>query len=205
MRSDLVLSNDKKIIFLILDGVGDIPTLQLSYGRPLEADKKPNIDGLAIESGILGRMIPVDIGVTPGSGPGHLSLFGYDPLEYEIGRGVLEVLRLNTDLQDGDFACEDDNFAEKIAATQNVDPLVPDICSLNPHGLVITGVHSTPCPMKGRSWHPVPVRLATKTGEMEGTAFHERNWLAGSMGTIYSKQLMPLVLAHGLKFDKYGA
>ncbi|MDY0111292.1 MAG: hypothetical protein RBT60_15300, partial [Candidatus Krumholzibacteria bacterium] len=91
MRHDLVLNNDKKIIFLILDGVGDIPNPQFSYLTPLEAAKKPNIDRLAMESGILGRIIPVDIGITPGSGPGHLSLFGYDPLEYEIGRGVLEV------------------------------------------------------------------------------------------------------------------
>jgi 2,3-bisphosphoglycerate-independent phosphoglycerate mutase len=104
MRYDLVLNNDKKIIFLILDGVGDIPNPQFSYLTPLEAAKKPNIDKLAMESGILGRIIPVDIGITPGSGPGHLSLFGYDPLEYEIGRGVLEVLGLNMDLQDGDLA-----------------------------------------------------------------------------------------------------
>ncbi len=104
MRHYLVLNNDKKIIFLILDGVVDIPNPQFSYLTPLESAKKPNIDRLAMERGILGRIVPVDFGITPGSGPGHLSLFGYDPLEYEIGRGVLEVLGLNMDLQDGDLA-----------------------------------------------------------------------------------------------------
>lgn len=398
MRHDLILNNDKKIIFLILDGVGDIPNPQFSYLTPLEAAKKPTIDTLAQESGILGRIIPVDIGITPGSGPGHLSLFGYDPLEYEIGRGVLEVLGLNMDLQDGDLAAranfctikdgivvdrragripteetvrlckkinesipevegvqiiikpgkshrfaiifrgknlsdhltdadphkdhlpvvlsapkddgaefsakvvntfitkvirllkdekvangallrgfstkpaippfsdtynmkalaiatypmyrgiakvlgmdvkdetkdyqemvqalrdnydsyqffflhiketdlagEDGNFPEKVGAIENVDPIVPDIYSLNPHVLVITGDHSTPCPMKGHSWHPVPLLLVTKTGERDGMTFHEKNCVAGSIGTIYSKQLMSLVLAHGLRLDKYGA
>ncbi|MCX5799249.1 MAG: hypothetical protein NTU90_06795, partial [Proteobacteria bacterium] len=101
---DLILTNDNKIIFLILDGLGDIPNPAFSYLTPLEAAKKPNIDNLATKSGILGRIMPVGIGITPGSGPGHLSLFGYDPIQYEIGRGVLEVLGLNMDLQDGDLA-----------------------------------------------------------------------------------------------------
>lgn len=398
MREDLVLNNDKKIIFLILDGVGDIPNPQFSYLTPLEAAKKPNIDRLSVERGILGRIIPVDIGITPGSGPGHLSLFGYDPLEWEIGRGVLEVLGLNMDLEDGDLAAranfctitdgivvdrragripteetvrlcerisvsipeidgvrvlvkpgkshrfalifrgknlsdqmtdadphkdhmpvvysepkndeaktaslivnsfinkvihllkdekvangvllrgfstkptippfseryqmkalaiatypmyrgiakvlgmdvkdetrdyegmvkalrdnydsyqffflhiketdlagEDGNFPEKVVAIENVDPIVPAIVSLNPHVLVVTGDHSTPCPMKGHSWHPVPLLIVTRTGERDGVPFHERNCVTGSIGTIYSKQLMPLALAHGLKLDKYGA
>ncbi len=395
---DLVLNNDKKIIFLILDGVGDIPNPQFSGLTPLEAAKKPNIDDLATRKGVLGRIIPVDLGITPGSGPGHLSLFGYDPLEYEIGRGVLEVLGLNMDLQDGDLAAranfctiregmvvdrragripteecvrlcaiieknipeingvkvmlrpgrshrfavifrgkglsdsltdadphkdnfpvtptapksddgafasqvvnifmerisellkdekiangallrgfstkpaltafsanygmkalaiatypmyrgiakvlgmdikdeprdypamlttlrenydayqffflhiketdlagEDGNFPEKVKAIENVDAIVPDIYSLNPQLLAITGDHSTPCPLKGHSWHPVPLLLITQTGETDGMAFHEKNCVTGSIGTIYSKQLMSLALAYGLKLDKHGA
>ncbi|OPY75979.1 MAG: cofactor-independent phosphoglycerate mutase [Syntrophorhabdus sp. PtaU1.Bin153] len=398
MRQDLVLNNDKKVIFLILDGVGDIPNPEFSYLTPLEAAKKPNMDDLAVRTGILGRIIPVDVGVTPGSGPGHLSLFGYDPYEYEIGRGVLEVLGLNMDLQDGDLAAranfctvrdgvvtdrragriateetvrlcekitetlprvegveviikpgkshrfavifrgkglsdrltdgdphkdnkpiqytspkdndagfasrvvntfmekvmdllkeekiangallrgfstkpaippfasnygmkalalatypmyrgiakvlgmdvkeepkdyaemvtmlrnnydayqffflhiketdlagEDGNFTEKVKAIESVDRIIPDIYALNPQVLVVTGDHSTPCPLAGHSWHPVPLLLVTKTGERDGLAFHERNCVAGSIGTLYSKQLMSLVLAHGLKLDKYGA
>lgn len=395
---DLILNNDKKIIFLILDGVGDIPNPQFSNLTPLEGAKKPNLDGLATRKGVLGRIIPVDVGITPGSGPGHLSLFGYDPLEYEIGRGVLEVLGLNMDLQNGDLAAranfctirdgivvdrragripteecvrlcaiieknipevngvkimikpgrshrfavifrgkglsdgltdadphkdnfpvpktvpksgdgavasqvvntfmekvcdllkdekiangallrgfstkpalptfstnyrmkalaiatypmyrgiakvlgmdikdeprdyqemmatlrenydayqffflhiketdlagEDGNFPEKVQAIEKVDALVPEIYSLNPQVLVVTGDHSTPCPMKGHSWHPVPLLLVTQTGETDGMAFHEKNCVAGSIGTVYSKQLMAIALAHGLKLDKYGA
>ena len=398
MIEDLLLANDNKIVFLVLDGLGDIPNPGFSYKTPLEAAKTPNMDNLSLKTGILGRILPVDIGITPGSGPGHLSLFGYDPVQYEIGRGVLEVLGLNMDLQAGDLAAranfctmengvvidrragrietketerlcetlagvipeiegvrviikpgkshrfaiifrgkglsdkltdadphkdnkpfkytssksgeaelssktvnafmakaldvlkdekvangvllrgfsvkpdipsfsvnyklkalaiatypmyrgiakvlgmdvkeepkdygemikilkenydsyqffflhiketdlagEDGDFAAKVAAIETVDRIVPAIYDLNPQALVITGDHSTPCPMKGHSWHPVPLLLITKTGERDGLTFHERNCISGSIGTIYSKQLMPFVLAHALKLDKYGA
>jgi len=398
MIENIILKNNYKIVFLILDGLGDIPNPAFSYKTPLEVAKKPAIDKLSQESGILGRSIPVDIGITPGSGPGHLSLFGYDPLTYEIGRGVLEALGLNMDLQDGDLAAranfctlhndivtdrragriatteterlcgmiaqhvpeidgikiiikpgkshrfalifrgsglsdeltdadphkdnrpfvfaqpktqkatftatvinnfikkvtavlhdepvangillrgfsmkpnipsfssqyklnalaiatypmyrgiakvlgmdvkeepkdyqdmvrvlkenyqeyqffflhiketdlagEDGNFSDKVKAIERADEIVPDIYSLNPHVMVITGDHSTPCPLKGHSWHPVPLLIITQTGERDGLAFHEKNCNQGSIGTIYSKQLMHLVLAHGLKLDKYGA
>ena len=69
MRHDLVLNNDKKVIFLILDGVGDIPNPEFSHQTPLEAAKKPNMDDLAARTGVLGRIIPVDVGVTPAAGP----------------------------------------------------------------------------------------------------------------------------------------
>lgn len=398
MLKEVCLRNDNKVIFLILDGLGDIPNQGYSYLTPLEAAKKPNMDGLAQRSGILGRIIPVDIGITPGSGPGHLSLFGYDPLEYEIGRGALEVLGLNMELKEGDLAAranfctikdgividrragripteetirlckrieesikeidgvkvyirpgkshrfaiifrgallsdqltdadphkdnrpyvytspkvkeaefssnivntfikmaqellkaeevangvllrgfsgkpkippfsesygldalaiatypmyrgiakvigmtvkeepkdyeemvrilkdnylnyqfffmhiketdlagEDGNFQAKVAAIEEVDRIIPAIYGLDPQVLVITGDHSTPCLLKGHSWHPVPLLIVTKTGETDGLSFHERHCLKGSIGTIYSKQLMPLALAHGLRLDKYGA
>ncbi len=398
MMKELVLSNNNKIIFLILDGLGDIPNPAFDLKTPLEVAAKPNMDALAMKSGVLGRIIPVDIGITPGSGPGHLSLFGYDPQVHEIGRGVLEVLGLNMDLRDGDlaaranfctiksgivtdrragriptseterlcrilsshiekvegcdviikpgkshrfavifrgrnlkgeltdadphkdnkpfvyasakapeaefaarvvngfieraldilkvepvangallrgFSCkpeiesfaerysmkalaiatypmyrgiakvlgmdvkgepanydeaisilkknfndyqffffhvketdlagEDGNFAEKVKAIENVDRFFPEIAGLDPHALVVTGDHSTPCSLKGHSWHPVPVLIATKTGETDGYVFHEKNCLAGSVGTIFSKELMSLVLAHGGRLDKYGA
>ncbi len=398
MMSDLILGNPNKIIFLIMDGVGDIPNPAFSGLTPLEAARKPNMDKLAVETGILGRIIPVGIGVTPGSGPGHLSLFGYDPLTFEIGRGVLEVLGLNMDLQEGDLAAranfctirdglvvdrragriatseterlcalltdavpevegvkilirpgkshrfalifrgaglsdkltdadphkdhrpmapasarekgadfaarvvngfiekagrvlkdekvangillrgfsvkpdiptfdaryhlkalavatypmyrgiakllgmdvkgepadyfevteivkehygdyqfffihiketdvagEDGDFEAKVRAVEAVDAIIPAITALNPDVLVITGDHSTPCPLKGHSWHPVPLLLVTRTGERDGMAFHERNCNGGSIGTIFSKQLMSLSLAHSFKLDKYGA
>ncbi len=398
MIDDLLLQNDNKIIFLILDGLGDIPNPAFASQTPLEAAQKPNIDRLARSGSILGRIIPVEIGVTPGSGPGHLSLFGYDPVASEIGRGVLEVLGLDMDLQDGDLASranfctvkegivtdrragriateeterlcalistsipevngvqvivkpgkshrfalifrgkglseeitdadphkdnkpfvytkaksangtfasqvvntfmervldllkgekmangallrgfsqkpditpfsqkygvkalaiatypmyrgiakvlgmdikgvpkdyseslkilkenyndyqffffhvketdlagEDGNFPEKVQAIEMVDNMFSEIAGLNPRVLVITGDHSTPCPLKGHGWQPVPLMLVTQTGETDNLSFHEKHCLQGSIGTIYSKQLMALALAHASKLDKYGA
>ncbi len=398
MIEDIVLANDNKIVFLILDGLGDIPNPAFACQTPLEVAQKPNIDTLAQQNGILGRMISVDTGITPGSGPGHLSLFGYDPVTQEIGRGVLEALGLDMDLKDGDVAAranfctikngivtdrragripteetdrlcafissnipeiegvkiiikpgkshrfamilrgkglsdtltdadphkdnkpylyttakereadftvrvvntfilkvldllknekaangillrgfsekpniplfpvryrlkalaiatypmyrgiakvlgmdvkhepkdyvesikilkdnyndyqffffhvketdlagEDGNFPEKVRAIENVDNIVSEIMALNPQVLVITGDHSTPCSLKGHSWHPVPLMIVTKTGERDCLAFNEKNCLLGSVGIIYSKQLMALALAHGMKLDKYGA
>ena len=398
MVDELILSNDNKIIFLILDGLGDIPDPAHSHRTPLEAANKPNIDSLSVERGVLGRTIPVGVGITPGSGPGHLSLFGYDPEEYEIGRGILEVLGLNMDIRAGDVtargnfctvrenviidrragrietalgqelcarlskaiptidgvdvtikpgvshrfgivfhgeglsdeiedadphkdgrplvlpvpkvpqaektasiigsfmkkavevlkgepvangillrgfskrpdiplfpekyrmeslaittypmyrgiakligmrvekeprdyaemvsilrdhygkyqfffmhiketdvAGEDGNFKAKVEAIEGVDKIVPDIYALKPKVLVITGDHSTPCALKGHSWHPVPFLIVADTGERDGITFHEKNCLRGSGGTIYAKELMTLAMAYGSKLDKFGA
>lgn len=92
-----------KIALLVMDGVGDIAVKGNNYLTPLEAAKTPNLDALAKDSA-QGRMIPVAPGITPGSGPGHLGLFGYDPLEFEVGRGVIEALGLGIELKAGDVA-----------------------------------------------------------------------------------------------------
>ena len=205
MIGDLTLSNASRIVFLIMDGVGDIPNPDHAYMTPLEAARKPNMDRLAVERGVLGRIIPVDVGITPGSGPGHLSLFGYDPLKVDIGRGILEVLGLNMEIEETDVAGEDGNSDGKVKAIEAVDTIMPDLLSANPQVLVITGDHSTPCPLKGHSWHPVPMLLMTGTGERDSLPFHEKNCLRGSIGTIYSRELMSLALAHAARLDKYGA
>ena len=93
----------KKLVLLVLDGVGDIRHPDNDYRTPLDAAKSPNLDELASRSA-MGRIIPVDYGITPGSGPAHLGLFGYDPREVEIGRGVLEVVGMGMDLRPGDVA-----------------------------------------------------------------------------------------------------
>lgn len=97
-----------KILLVVLDGVGGLP---LEPGGPteLEAAKTPNLDRLAEES-TLGLLTHVYPGLTPGSGPGHLALFGYNPFRYVVGRGALSALGLGADFREGDVALRG-NFA----------------------------------------------------------------------------------------------
>jgi 2,3-bisphosphoglycerate-independent phosphoglycerate mutase len=101
MRS-LAQSAKTKIVLLVMDGLGGMP---VEPGGPteLEAAQKPNLNRLASE-GCLGQTHPVGYGITPGSGPGHLSLFGYDPLKFDIGRGVLEAFGIGVDVGPEDVA-----------------------------------------------------------------------------------------------------
>lgn len=98
----LATKNDRRIVFLILDGLGDLPYDNHSE-TPLEAATKPNMDALLPHS-CCGLFDPVEPGITPGSGPGHLGLFGYDPRRHMIGRGVLEALGIDFPLGPDDVA-----------------------------------------------------------------------------------------------------
>ena len=93
---------ETRIVMLVIDGLGGLPR---EPGGPteLEIAHTPNLDALAAEA-MCGLSTPIFPGVTPGSGPSHLSLFGYDPLRYDIGRGVLEALGIGFDLQPNDIA-----------------------------------------------------------------------------------------------------
>ena len=109
LYSELTLKTKAKLALLVMDGLGDLATREQGYVTPLEAAHTPNLDALSKDSA-QGRMIPLAPGLTPGSGPGHLGLFGYDPLEVQVGRGVIEALGLGMELKPGDV-CARANFA----------------------------------------------------------------------------------------------
>ena len=394
----LIIKNDKKIIFFIMDGLGGLP--QEAGGKTeLELASTPNLDSLAVK-GTCGLLDPVGYGITPGSGPAHFALFGYDPIKYNVGRGLLSAAGLGFPMKPGDlfmranfatldknglisdrragrlateknealckklqksiklesakevFFCtekehralvvlrggdfseqisetdpqktgkppidaqglvpeadttaetirelsekvikalaaeeqanclllrgyaqyrifpdmsdrfglkslaiatypmykgiarlvgmnivddlssveeeiaalkanydkydffyihikatdsrgEDGNFAEKVKVIEKIDLLIPEIRSLNPDVLVVTGDHSTPALMAGHSWHPLPVLLASKTCRPDTAVnFGERACITGGLGRMPMKYLMGVALAHAGRLEKYGA
>lgn len=109
-RSELIKAlkqaSDAKVVLLVLDGLGGLPK---NGKTELEAARTPHIDEIAkaSETGLMNPILP---GITPGSGPGHLALFGYDPLRYTIGRGILSALGISFPVQEGDLAARV-NFA----------------------------------------------------------------------------------------------
>src|SRR5687768_11974875 len=102
LTRELHTKNDSKIVMLVADGLGGLP-MEAGGKTELETAKTPNLDALAAR-GVQGGSIPVLPGISPGSGPGHLGLFGYDPLKYVIGRGALEATGIGFQLQPGDVA-----------------------------------------------------------------------------------------------------
>ncbi|HOM29429.1 MAG TPA: 2,3-bisphosphoglycerate-independent phosphoglycerate mutase [Deltaproteobacteria bacterium] len=117
LMKELHVQSDKKIVMLVLDGLGGLPGP--SGKTELEEARTPNMDRLCRQA-VCGLSTPITPGITPGSGPGHLGLFGYDPLEYTIGRGVLEALGIGLTLR-----------PTSIAARGN-------FCTLDPQTGVIT-------------------------------------------------------------------
>lgn len=114
----IAIPTPSKIVLLVLDGLGGLPH-QKTGKTELETAKTPNMDRLAKES-ICGLVDPVSMGITPGSAPGHLALFGYDPLKYIVGRGVLEALGIDLELKPADVAARG-NFC-----TANGDGIITD-------------------------------------------------------------------------------
>ena len=113
---DMAVSTPSKIVLLVIDGLGGLPDPDTGMTE-LETAHTPNLDELA-RRGNCGLTTPVGPGITPGSAPGHLGLFGYNPVKYGIGRGVLEALGVDFDFQPGDVAARG-NF-----------------CTVNAHGAI---------------------------------------------------------------------
>src|SRR6476620_8377889 len=130
LYSELTLKTRAKMALVVMDGLGDIAVRENGYVTPLEAASTPNLDRLTQDSA-QGRMTPVAPGITPGSGPGHLGLFGYDPIEFQVGRGVIEALGLGIDLKPGDVAARA-NFctldSKGIVTDRRAVPIETDVC-----------------------------------------------------------------------------
>jgi 2,3-bisphosphoglycerate-independent phosphoglycerate mutase len=115
---ELAEKNSTKIVMLVADGLGGLP-MEAGGKTELETASTPNLDRLAAR-GTSGSSVPVLPGITPGSGPGHLGLFGYDPLEFKIGRGALEATGIGFELGPHDVAARG-NFCTLDAAGKITD------------------------------------------------------------------------------------
>ena len=140
----LLHPSQSKIVLLVLDGLGGLP-LNTGGLTELEAAHTPIMDQLAVE-GTLGQVTPIRAGITPGSGPAHLALFGYDPIHYEIGRGVLESVGVGLQVKSGDVAArgnfctldKNGNISDRRAgriSTEEALPLVDKIAKVSIPGV----------------------------------------------------------------------
>jgi 2,3-bisphosphoglycerate-independent phosphoglycerate mutase len=126
---ELIQTNDRRILLVVMDGLGGLPGPDGL--TELEAASTPVLDSLAARS-LCGLSVPVAPGISPGSGPGHLALFGYDPVRYIIGRGVLSALGIAFPLQSSDLAARM-NFAtvdeEGVVVDRRAGRISTDLCS----------------------------------------------------------------------------
>ena len=146
---------------------------------------------------------------------GLASLVGMDVIETESGvQPQFETLGSVWDKYDfffvhikyTDSAGEDGDFARKVGVIEDADKNIGTILDLGPDVLAVTADHSTPASYKAHSWHPVPLLINSKWARFKsGTRFCETDLASGTLGTIQSLDLMPLVMAHSGRLAKFGA
>lgn len=193
-KAALLLKDQEKANYVLLRGfssVPKIPKFSEIYG----------VKALAIAT------YPMYLGIS--------KLVGMDTIKPEGGiEQEVKVLRDNYEKYDffylhvkkTDSNGEDGNFDGKCKVIEEFDKNLPSILSLNPDVLVITGDHSTPAIIRGHSWHPVPVLIKSKyVFGKTSSAFTERECLKGELGIIHSTDIMPLMLANGMRLKKFGA
>lgn len=146
-------TSSSKIVFLVIDGLGGLPHPETGKTE-LESARKPNLDQLALNS-LCGLTIPISSGIIAGSTPGHLALFGYDPIEYSVGRGIVEALGIDLQLRPTDIAARGnfctvdsngiitDRRAGRISTERNIE-----LCKML-NKIVIDGVDISIHPVKG--------------------------------------------------------
>ncbi|MFH1775194.1 MAG: 2,3-bisphosphoglycerate-independent phosphoglycerate mutase [Chloroflexota bacterium] len=149
----LAKTSPDRIVLIVIDGLGGLPHAETGRTE-LETAKTPNLDKLATE-GICGLVDTVGMGITPGSAPGHLGLFGYDPFTYNIGRGVLEAVGIDYDLGPGDVAArgnfstiDQDGFITDRRAGRISTEKCTELCQLL-DGHETGGVKTSVLPVKG--------------------------------------------------------
>jgi len=201
--TSLLTPANTKIVLLVMDGLGGLP-MQPGGKTELETAKTPNMDRLAAE-GTLGQTLPIDYGITPGSGPAHLSLFGYDPVAHEVGRGVLEALGVGMYVNRGDVAVrgnfctidKDGKISDRRAgriASEDAEPLVEKLKAIQFPGVQIEVKHVKEyrfaLAMRGEGLYPdleetdpqrtgvAPLDVVAKTPDAQKTADLFNRWIA---------------------------
>jgi len=142
-----------KIVFLVIDGVGGLPRPETGKTE-LESARKPNLDQIAKES-ICGLIDPVSPGITPGSAPGHLAIFGYDPIKYTVGRGIIAALGIDLELNPEDIAargnfCTIDNrgiITDRRAGRISTE-INTELCQLLNEKITVNGAEILVTPVK---------------------------------------------------------
>lgn len=146
-------TSPSKMVLLVIDGIGGLPHPETARTE-LESAEKPNLDQIARES-VCGLIDPISPGITPGSAPGHLAIFGYDPIKYNVGRGIIEALGIDLELKPGDIAARGnfctinskgiitDRRAGRITTEKNAQ-----LCRLLNEKIAIDGVEILVTPVK---------------------------------------------------------
>jgi len=218
----LIKPSDTKIVMLVMDGIGGLPKEENKLTE-LESANTPNLDNLA-EKSICGLQQPVCTGITPGSGPGHLGIFGYNPVKYQVGRGVLAALGTGFDLLPGDVAargnfctvnengCVLDRRAGRISTERNQELCkllrsieIPDVKvfveTVKEHRLLLVlrgeGLSDELNDTDPQEIGKKPLYFKTKSHKSEKTANYVRNFLEQASNVLSDPYPSNMILLRG--------